>query len=92
MSLLPVYPEIFEKVIFSLLLKYLDDNNLLTSDQSSFLPGDFCLHRLLSMTHDIYKVLDTNPSLDVRGGEGGGGFWTYQWPWIEFGMMVLCNN
>ena len=88
MSLLPVYPEIFEKVIFSLLLKYLDDNNLLTSDQSSFLPGDFCLHRLLSMTHDIYKVLDTNPSLDVRGG----GFWTYQWPWIEFGMMVLCNN
>ena len=66
MSLLPVCPEIFEIVIFHLLFKCLDDNNLLTSNQSGFLPGDFCLHRLLSMTHDIYKVLDTNRSLDVR--------------------------
>ena len=31
------------------------------------MPGDSCVHRLLSITHDIYKAFDANPSLDVRG-------------------------
>ena len=66
-SLLPICSKIFEKVIFNSLFKYLDDNNLLTSNQSGFRPGDSCVHQLLSITHEIYKAFDANPSLDVRG-------------------------
>ena len=86
-SLLPIYSKIFEKVIFNSLFKYLYDNNLLTSNQSGFGPGDSCVHQLLSIMHKIYKAFDANPSLDVRGI-----FWIYQKPLIEFRMMVLCIN
>ena len=65
--LLPICFIIFEKVIYNWLFKYLDDNNLLTSNQSGFWRGDSCVDELLSTTHEIYKVLDANPSLDVRG-------------------------
>ena len=64
-------------MIFNSLFKYLDDNNLLTSNQSGF------RFTLLSITHEIYKVFDENQSLDVRGF-----FQTYQKPLIEFSMMV----
>ena len=66
-SLLPICSKIFEKVIFNSPFKYLDDNNLLNSNQSGFPPGDSCVHQLLSITHEIYKAFDANPSLDVRG-------------------------
>ena len=54
-------------MIFNSLFKYLDNNNLLTSNQSAFRPGDSCAHQLLSVTNKIYKAFDVNPSLDVRG-------------------------
>ena len=66
-SLLPICSKIFEKVIFNSLFKYLDDNNLLNSNQSGFRPGDSCVHQLLSITHEIYKAFDANPSLNVGG-------------------------
>ena len=59
--------KIFEKIIFNSLFKYLEDNSLLNGNQSGFRPGDFCVHQLLSITHEIYKAFDTNPSLEVRG-------------------------
>ena len=65
-SLLPICSKIFEKVILNWLFKYLDDTNLLTSNQSGFRPGDSCVHQLLSITHEIYKAFHANPSLDVR--------------------------
>ena len=65
-SLLLICSKISKKVIFNSLFKYLDDNNLFNSNQSSFWPGDFCVPQLLSITHDINKAFDTNPSLDVR--------------------------
>ena len=70
-------------MIFNSLFKYLDANNLLTSNQPGFRPGDSCVHQLLSITREIYEVFDANPSLDVRGFS-----WTYQKPLIEFGMVV----
>ena len=82
-SLLPICCKNFEKFILNLLFKYLDDNNHLTSNQSGFHPGDSCVHPLLSITHEIYKEFDANPSLNVEGF-----FWTYHKPLIEFGMMV----
>ena len=66
-SLLPVCSKIFEKVIFNSLFKYLEDNNLLNGNQSGFRPGDSCVRQLLSITHEIYKAFDANPSLEVRG-------------------------
>ena len=46
---------------------HLNNNNLLNSNQSGFRPGDSCVHQLVSITHDIYKTFDANPSLEVRG-------------------------
>ena len=66
-SLLPIGGEIFEKLIFSSLIKYLENNNLLNPHQSGFLPGDSCIHQLLSITYDIYKSFGADPSLAVRG-------------------------
>ena len=66
-SLLSVCSNIFEKIIFNSLFKYLEDNNLLNGNQSGFHSGDSCVHQLLSITHEIYKAFDANPSLEVRG-------------------------
>ena len=64
---MPVCDKIFEKRIFNSLFKYLEDNNLLNRNESGFRPGDSCVHQLLSITHEIYKAFDANPSLEVRG-------------------------
>ena len=55
------------KLIFNSLFKCLENNNLLNSHQSGFRLGDSCVHQLLSLTSDIYKSFDVNPSLEVRG-------------------------
>ena len=65
-SLLPICGKIFEKLIFNALFKYLENNNLLKPRQSWFHSGDSCVHQLLSITFDIYKPFDANPSLEVR--------------------------
>ena len=67
-SLLPIYSNIFEKIIFNSLFEYLEDNKLLINcNQSGFRSGDSCVHQFLSITHEIYKSFDANPSLEVRG-------------------------
>ena len=66
-SLLPICGEVFEKIIFNSLFVYLNNNNLLNSNQSGFRPSDSCVIQLISITHDIYKAFDANPSLEVRG-------------------------
>ena len=40
---------------------------MFTKSQPGFLPCDFCISQLLSITHEIYKSFDCNPPLDVRG-------------------------
>ena len=66
-SLLPICGKIFEKLMFNSLFEYLEHNNLLNPHQSGFRPGDSCVHQLLSITFNIYKSFDANPSLEVRG-------------------------
>ena len=85
-SLLLIYSKNLEKLIFNSLFKYLGDNDLLTCSQSGFWSGDTCVYQLLSITHEIYKAFDANPSFDVRGVFLD--LWTYQKPLIEFDMMV----
>ena len=40
------------------------ENKLISSNQSSFKLGDFCINQLLSITHEIYEFLDVG--LEVR--------------------------
>ena len=56
-----------EKIIFKSLFNYFLEKKLFTECQSGFLPGDSCTSQLLSITHEIYKAFDCNPSVDVRG-------------------------
>ena len=66
-SLLPICGKIFEKLIFNSCFKYLEYDNFLSPHQSGFLPGDSCVHQLLSNTYDIYKSFHANRSFEVRG-------------------------
>ena len=66
-SLLSICGKIFEKIIFKFLFQYLKHNKLLNCNQLGFRFGDSCVHQLLSITHEIYKSFDVNPSTEVRG-------------------------
>ena len=66
-SLLPICGKIFQMLLFNSIFEFLDDNNLLSSNQSGFRPSDSCEYQLLSIVHDIYASFDCCPSLEVRG-------------------------
>ena len=57
----------FPQIIFNNAFLLLEDNNLLTPNQSSFRPNDACVNQLLSIVHSIYSDFDHNPSLEVTG-------------------------
>ena len=63
-SLPPICGKIFEKLIFNSIFKFLDDNNLLSSNQSGLRPSEY---QLLSIIHDIYASFGCWPSLEVWG-------------------------
>ena len=66
-SLLPIFGKTFEKLLFNSIMDFLEENNLLNSNQSGFRPNDSCESQLLSIVHDIYSSFDCHPSLEVRG-------------------------
>ena len=66
-SVLPICSKLFEKVIYDNLYHYFETNNILNINQSGFRAGDSCVNQLISITHDIFKSFDANPSLEVRG-------------------------
>ena len=66
-SLLPIFSKVFEKIIFQSIYKYSHNNDLLTYKQSGFRPRDSCVNQLISITHEIYRSFDCNPSLGTRG-------------------------
>ena len=45
----------------------MDQNKFFNINQSGFRPGDSCIHQLLSITHDIHKCFDDNPTQEVHG-------------------------
>ena len=57
-SLLPICDEIFEKLLFNSIIKFLHDNNLCSSNQSGFRPSDSCEYQLYLIVHDIYASFD----------------------------------
>ena len=64
-SLLPIFDEIFERIIYNNNSEYLTANKLISENQSGFKPGDSCINQLLSITHEIYNSSDNG--LEVRG-------------------------
>ena len=57
-SLLPIFGKIFERLICNKMYSLFIENDLISSNQSGFKQGDFCINQLLSITHDIYQSLD----------------------------------
>ena len=66
-SLLPVFGKVFQKILFSSMFEYLQENCLPCDNKSGFQPSDSCEYQLLSIVYDIYESFDCNPLKDVRG-------------------------
>ena len=65
-SLLPICSKVPEKIIFDSIMRFLNENKLLSDAHSGFRSSDSCECQLLSIVHDIYKSFDCNPSLEIR--------------------------
>ena len=65
-SLLLICSKIFEKIIFKNLYSYLNTNNLLTTNQSDFRPGDSTTNQLLYLVNEIHQAFENPKSLEVR--------------------------
>ena len=65
MPLLPICGKIFERLIQNSLSEFFIANELISSNQSGFKPGNSCINQLLSVTHEIYKSFDDG--CKVRG-------------------------
>ena len=50
--------KILEGLIFNEIFLFSFENNLLSSNQSSFKPGDSSINQLSSVTHDKYQSFD----------------------------------
>ena len=59
-SLLPICGKIIERLMFNEMFKFFIENELISSNQSGFKPGDSCINQLqlLILTHEIYKSFD----------------------------------
>ena len=47
------------------MFSFFNENDLISQNQSGFKPGDSCINRLLSTTHEIYKSF--HDGWEVRG-------------------------
>ena len=65
-SILPIYPKVFERVLFNSLFSHFHNNNLFIKCQSGFMPDDSCISQLLSMVHEIESSFHYKPPTDVR--------------------------
>ena len=59
-SLLPICGKIFENIIFDELYKNLAENNLISTHQSGFRPGDSTINQLLLIMHEIYEAFENH--------------------------------
>ena len=56
--LLPICGKIFERLIFNQVFEFLEENKLLSPNQSDFRPNNSCENQLLSIVHSIYADFD----------------------------------
>ncbi len=86
-SLLPICGKMFEKLIFNSLYLYLNSNNLITTNQSGFRPGDSCSNQLLFLVNEIHKAFENPKYLQLRAV-----FSIFPKLLIRSGMMVSYLN
>ena len=48
------------------MFEYFQENKFLSDNQSGLRSGDSCISQLITITHEIYKAFDGNPSLETR--------------------------
>ena len=65
-SVLPIFEKILKKLLFNSLIKFIGENSLLSTIQSSFGASDSYKSDLFSVVHDIYALFDRYPTLEVR--------------------------
>ena len=56
--LLPICGKSIERLMFNEMLNFFIENELISSNQSRFKPGNSCVNQLVSITHEIYKSFD----------------------------------
>ena len=56
----PISSKVLECIIYSKVLTYFIENNLISENQSGFKPGDSCINQLLAITHEIFSSFDAN--------------------------------
>ena len=66
-SLLPIFRKNTEKLLFNSIMDFLEECNLLNSNQSGFRPNNSCETQFLLIVHDIYSQFDGHTSPEVRG-------------------------
>ena len=55
-SLLPICGKILERLMFNEIFKLFIENDLISSNQSDFKPGDSCLIQLVSILHEGHEI------------------------------------
>ena len=63
-SLLPLCGKIFEKLVYGNLYVYINENNLISDNQSGYRRGDSTIKQLITITNEIHKKIDQ--SKDMR--------------------------
>ena len=56
--ILPVCGKILKKFVFDVLYSFMNNNNLISKDQSGFRPGDSTINQLISITSSIFESFE----------------------------------
>ena len=63
--MLPICGKISERLIFNKMFNFFVENELISSNQAVFKPGDSCINQLLSITFEVRSVfLDISKAFD----------------------------
>ena len=57
--------KVMERLVYTHIYNYLIDNNLITSHQSGFTPGDSAVNQLLYITNEFGRALDEGKEVRV---------------------------
>ena len=64
-SLISILAKVMERLVYKHIYNYLIDNNLITSHQSGFTPGDSAVNQLLYITNEFGRALDEGKEVRV---------------------------
>ena len=96
-SLLPICGKIFEKIIFTSLYSYLNNNSLITHNQSGFQPGVSITNQLLFLVNEIHEAFEDPKFLEVRAvfldiSKAFDKVWHSNWSKMEFLENYTIEN